>query len=127
MGTSCVVKQGGKPPLESETQRDILLAAAGLGCRLMRNNVGVLKDITGRHVTYGVGGTGGADLIGWATVGQQAVFLAVEVKRKGRAATPEQEGFLSAVRAFGGIGVLAYSVQDVLDAVTGYREAHGAA
>jgi hypothetical protein len=45
-----VVKQG-KPPLEAEVQRDILLAAAGLQCRLMRNNVGVLKDSTGRHVT----------------------------------------------------------------------------
>lgn len=124
MGSTCM-GCASRPPLEAEIQRDILLAAPGIGCRLMRNNVGVLKDATGRHVTYGVGGTGGADLIGWAQVGNQAVFLAVEVKRKGKRPTPEQEAFLSAVRAFGGIGVLAYSVDDVRDAVHSYVVAHG--
>ena len=116
-------------PLESETQRDIMLAAPDVGARLHRNNVGVLKDQRGQYVRYGVGGDGGSDLIGPTMleitpdmVGRRvAIFTAVEVKRKGKKPTVEQEAFLEYVRQAGGIAVLAYSVQEFTDAVNAYR------
>jgi hypothetical protein len=57
---------------------------------------------------------GSSDLIGWKTVeitpdmvGQHvAIFTAVEVKTGSGRTTAEQEQFLQAVRAAGGIGVV---------------------
>jgi hypothetical protein len=116
------VEQPRKPaPLEAEVQKEILLAAPSVGSRLLRNNVGVLKDVTGRHVSYGVGGNGGSDLIGWTAIDGLAVFTAVEVKRKGKKPTDEQLAFVAAVKAAGGIGVIAYSVDDFKAAVAAHR------
>ena len=109
-----------KHPLEAETQRDILLSAPSVNCRLLRNNVGMLKDERGQYVRYGLGGNGGSDLIGWTTVQGRAVFTAIEVKRKGKKPTPEQVAFVDAIKAAGGIGAVCFSVQDFLDAVNGY-------
>ena len=108
-------------PLEAETQRDILLAASTVGCRLLRNNVGALKEEGGRWVFYGVGGSGGSDLIGWTWVAGCAVFTAIEVKRKGKKPTAEQESFVSAVKEAGGIAAVCYSVEDFLETVRDYR------
>ena len=110
-------------PLESETQRDIMLAAPALGCRLLRNMVGRFEDLTGRWVAFGVGGPGGADLLGWTDVEGDAIFTAIEVKRRPRKATAEQEAFLAAVNAAGGIGALCYTVQDFQDAIHAYKNA----
>ena len=110
--------------LESEIQRDIMLAAPSVGSRLLRNNSGVLKDERGQYVRYGVGGNGGSDLVGWTQVDGRAVFTAVEVKRKGKKPTPEQVAFVGAVVAAGGIGVIAYSVEDFKAAVEAYRSRH---
>jgi len=107
-------------PLESETQRDIMLAAPSEGCRLLRNNVGVLQDIRGQHVRYGVGGSGGSDLIGW---GPGGVFVAIEVKRKGKKPTPEQLAFIEAVNNAGGIAAVCYSVEDFRAAVRTHNAA----
>ena len=108
-------------PLEAETQRDILLAAPSLGCRLLRNNVGALKDATGRHVRYGVGGEGGSDLLGWTDVNGTAVFTAIEVKRKGKKPTDAQAQFVSAVVAAGGIAAICYSVDEFRETILAYR------
>ncbi len=108
------------------------LAASESGARLYRNNVGSawrgdvtrLKDgsILIRRpmlVHFGLA-TGSADLIGWAPhvvteadVGRTlAVFLSVEAKAaKGRMRT-EQQAWLDAVKAAGGIGIVAGSVTD---------------
>jgi hypothetical protein len=110
-----------KPPLESETQREILLAAPSMGARLLRNNVGQLTDARGGHVRYGVGGDGGSDLIGWMDLGSLAVFLAVEVKRRGKKPTDKQSAFLAAINAAGGLGIVAYSVDDVRREIDGFR------
>ena len=114
-----------KAPLESETQRDILLCAPSIGCRLLRNNVGAFQDATGRWVHFGVGGDGGSDLIGWTDDAGTAVWTVVEVKRKPRKPTTEQQAFVDAAIAAGGIGVVAYSVQDFRDAISDYRLASG--
>lgn len=117
-----------KPPLESEVQREILLAAPSRQARLLRNNVGAFEDKTGRWVHYGVGGTGGSDTLGPTTieitqemVGRQvAVFTAIECKRIGKRATEEQDAFLAMVRSRGGIGAVCHSVEEFQGAIDAY-------
>ncbi len=113
------------PPTETDLLRAIQLAATPLNVRLLRNNVGALTDQRGRVVRYGVGGNGGSDLIGWtsltvtpAMVGQRvAIFTAVEGKRLPRRPTLDQMRFLDAVQGAGGLGVVAYAVEDLTDVV----------
>lgn len=110
---------------ELAVQNDIQLALDRGPVRLLRNNVGGLKDATGRFVAYGLGSHGNqvlkgpSDLIGWRTititpdmVGQRvAVFTAIEVKDRGRA-TPEQQAFIAMVQQAGGLAGIARSVDD---------------
>jgi hypothetical protein len=97
--------------------------------RIFRNNVGALKDKSGRLVRYGLQ-KGSSDLIGWTTKeinGQRiAVFTAIEVKDKGRP-TPEQLNFIAQVKAAGGIAGIARSPEDALEIVKQYNNAQDAA
>ena len=79
-----------------------------------RNNTGKLEDKTGRWVTYGLC-VGSSDIIGikpvvvthdmvGKTIGQ---FVAIEVKRRGKKATPEQLRFLDAIKSRGGLASIA--------------------
>lgn len=117
-------------PTEAEVQRDILLIAPVHGARLLRNNSGMLQDRTGRWVAYGLGNSGSkkdtsaGDLIGWTDVEGRAVFTSVECKRRGEKPTEKQVAWCSAIQKQGGIGVIAYSVDDFVDAVNKYRAAH---
>ena len=77
-------------------------------------NVGIFKQDTKRYIPLPAGEKGVSDLIGCSPDGR---FLAVEVKRPGGKATPDQIEFLERVKASGGIAVLAYSLEDVLAAV----------
>ena len=69
---------------------------------------------------------GSADLIGWRTVtitpdmvGQQvAVFTSIEVKTPTGRIRPEQQQWLDAVQAAGGIAGVARSVKDALRITT---------
>ena len=76
--------------------------------RLWRNNVGVaVYKEKGRQtrVRYGVGGTGGSDLIGFR-MGQ---FVAIEVKSSKKVAfPPRQKQFLKVVNESGGYGAVCY-------------------
>ena len=74
-----------------------------------------------RYVPYGLRITGASDFIGWkrdtywhVQIGKyfRPRFLAIETKAKGKKPTAEQQWFLDMVRADGGIGILAYSVED---------------
>lgn len=103
-----------------------ILDACGRGAvRLFRNNTGALEDKTGRVVRYGLC-KGSSDLIGWRTVevtpdmvGRKvAVFLALEVKDRGRL-TAEQAQFLQVVRESGGIAAEVRSVEDAERALNG--------
>lgn len=87
--------------------RSIQLRASKLGARIFRNNIGFCA-CRGRKIKYGVGGKGGADLIGWAHTGQ---FMAVEVKDTSRT-TKEQMQFLQAAIVSNCIGILAHSVEE---------------
>ena len=86
---------------------------------MFRNNTGTLKDANGRPVQFGLC-KGSADLIGWRTititpdmVGQQvAVFTSIEVKTPTGRVRPEQQQWLKAVQAAGGVAGIARSVED---------------
>jgi len=88
--------------------------------RLFRNNTGSLPDPrTKRPVQFGLC-KGSADLIGWKQVtitpdmvGQKvAVFASIEVKTPTGRLTPEQQTWLNAVQAAGGVAGIARSVED---------------
>jgi hypothetical protein len=101
-------------PKESEIQRAILEYLALVKVTAWRiNQAGVpLHDGSGRFrrgPTRGV-----SDILGIAQGGR---FVAIEVKRRGNRATPDQILFLKRVSDAGGIAVVACSVQDVADAL----------
>ena len=104
---------------EQQIQQQIRLACGKGDCRLFRNNTGTLKDANGRPVQFGLC-KGSADLIGWRTititpdmVGQQvAVFASIEVKTPTGRVRPEQQQWLKAVQAAGGVAGIARSVED---------------
>jgi hypothetical protein len=85
----------------------------------MRNNTGTLRDQNGRPVSFGLA-RGSADLIGWRTVtitpdmvgSTIAVFTSIEVKTATGRLRPEQQQWLDAVQAAGGIAGVARSVED---------------
>ena len=110
---------------ETKVSNDIQLSLLGKPVRLLRNNVGGLKDATGRFVAYGLGSHGGhilrgpSDLIGWRTItitpdmvgSQVAVFAAIEVKDKSKAST-EQKQFIAQVQQAGGLAGVAHSAEE---------------
>ncbi len=89
---------------------------------LWRNNTGKLKDATGRWVTFGLA-EGSADLVGILRCHVHPIpfrgvpcevgrFLALEVKRPGERARPEQEAWLALVRGMGGVAGVVTSVAE---------------
>ena len=110
---------------EQRIQQEIRLAVSKGDTRVFRNNTGTLRDANGRPVTFGLC-KGSADLIGWRTVtitpemvGQRiAVFTSIEVKTATGRLRPEQQQWLDAVQAAGGIAGVARSVEDALRITT---------
>ena len=110
---------------EQTIQQHIRLACSSGNCRLFRNNTGTLRDQHGRPVQFGLC-KGSADLIGWTTctitpemVGQQiAVFTSIEVKSSSGRVKPEQQQWLNAVQAAGGVAGVARSVADAQQLLT---------
>ncbi len=96
---------------EADLLRAVLLVASRLGAKLWRNNVGVLRDVRGGYVTYGVGNPGGSDLIGYRTVTVTpemvgttiAQFVALEVKGSRGRVSDEQRQFVRVARASGAL------------------------
>ena len=106
---------------EQQIQQHIRLTCSKGLTRLFRNNVGRLPDPrTGRWVEFGVGGKGAGDLLGWRTItvtpemvgSTVAVFTSIEVKTATGRLRPEQQQWLDAVQAAGGIAGVARSVED---------------
>lgn len=100
---------------EPELIRRILLQSSERGARLFRNNTGTgwVGEVVSRNPTVLVlqnyrpfhSGlcVGSADLIGWTPVDGAAIFTAIEAKTGRLKPTHEQESFLRAVEAAGGI------------------------
>lgn len=87
--------------------------ASARGDRLFRNNRGKFRTMDGlRTVEAGLSAKGSSDLIGWTRVkitpdmvdSEIAVFTAVEVKTSKGKISKEQQDFIDAVNAAGGIG-----------------------
>jgi hypothetical protein len=95
---------------ESNALKRLFNTAAAYNTWLFRNNVGGYRDSQGRFIRYGLC-PGSADAIGWTevTITQEdvgrvvAVFTAYETKSKRGQVRPDQESFLRAVAASGGI------------------------
>jgi hypothetical protein len=110
---------------EQSIQQHIRLTCSTGATRLFRNNTGTLRDQHGRPVSFGLA-RGSADLIGWTIrtvtpemVGTQvAVFTSIEVKTPTGRLRPEQQQWLDAVQAAGGIAGVARSVEDALRITT---------
>jgi hypothetical protein len=106
---------------EQSIQQHIRIACSTGATRLWRNNTGTLRDQHGRPVQFGLC-KGSADLIGYQSititpdmVGQQvAVFTSIEVKAPTGRIRPEQQAWMEAVQAAGGIAGVARSVEDAL-------------
>jgi hypothetical protein len=104
---------------EQQIQQHIRLTCSTGATRLFRNNTGTLRDQHGRPVQFGLC-KGSADLIGWKRVTvteemvgtQVAVFTSIEVKTPTGRLRPEQQQWLDAVQAAGGIAGVARSVSD---------------
>ena len=110
---------------EQQIQQHIRIACSNGDTRLFRNNTGTLKDANGRPVQFGLC-KGSADMIGWKRVtvtedmvgSTVAVFLSIEVKTPTGRVKPEQQQWLDAVQAAGGIAGVARSVEDALRITT---------
>ncbi len=104
--------------LESEIQRQCRLAANAPDVVVWRNNVGQAVFESGQRVQYGVGGAGGADLLG--IVGGR--FAAFEIKQPGEKPTAKQLMFLELVRNKGGFACVVRSTEEMVAAIQRCRE-----
>ena len=98
-------------PLERTVLRAVLSALAihPSVAWAVRMNVGAFNNGAGNYVR--VGFVGCADVIGQLRDGR---FLAVEVKRPGGKVTDDQAAFLARVTKYGGVGFVAFGVDDVM-------------
>lgn len=126
---------------EAEVQAEVQTNAFGKGCVLMRNNSGVLKDVGGRPVRFGLGNVSkqqndnlkSSDLVGFTRitvtpemVGHTlAVFTAVEVKEEGWKRSPTdkreraQDNFIRWIKANGGFAGFANCLNDLYKILAG--------
>lgn len=100
---------------EANILNDCMIALSKSGARVWRNNVGVLKDKTGRPVKFGLC-KGSSDIIGICPDGK---FLAVECKTEKGRATDNQLRFIEMVRQIGGRAGIARCADDALDIMLG--------
>lgn len=96
-------------PKEQVIQSHILQYLRLKGYFVWKNNTaGIYKRATNSYIPSHAKGV--SDIIGLT---KQGVFIAIEVKRSGGKLSPNQEAFLEAIRASGGVAILAYDLKDV--------------
>jgi hypothetical protein len=106
---------------ETNILQQIRVEASKTGIVLSRNNSGAFKDKSGRFIKFGLFNPGGSDLIGFKNVvitkemiGKKiAIFLAIEVKQKGKQPTVEQRQFIDFVNKNGGIAFVCDDVKNL--------------
>ena len=74
-------------------------------------NVGIYKQATNSYIPLSFGEKGISYIIACSP---QGTFIAVEVKKPGGKPSPDQLRFLEEVKVRGGVGILAYSLDDVI-------------
>ena len=98
---------------ESEIQKSILDLLRLKRCLVFKHrNVGIFKQSTGTYIPLAFGEKGISDIIGCTPSGR---FLAIEVKKPGGRVSPEQQEFINNVNRLGGIAILAFSLDDVIN------------
>ena len=99
---------------EQDIQKGILqyLRLKGVKCWKARS-VGIHKA-DGGYIPLPALERGVADIIGCLKGGR---LLAIEVKRKGNKPTPDQQQFIDDINHLGGLGLIAYSLGDIIDKV----------
>jgi len=103
---------------EKSLMHEIMYAVSNIpGVRIFRNNIGLAKFPGGARVKYGLI-PGASDLIGWRTVNNRAIFIALEVKTDGGKVTPGQENFIARVKEAGGIAGVVRSVEEAVALVS---------
>lgn len=95
---------------EIDLMHGVMLAASQAGNMIFRTNVGKVRMSDGRWFDTGLP-KGHSDLYGFRPDGK--VFY-IETKMHSRVPTPEQVTFLKAVINRGGIGGVAYSVDEAM-------------
>lgn len=93
------------------------LRLKGVVC-FKHRNVGIYKKDTGSYIPLPSGEKGISDIIGCLPDGR---FLAVEVKCPGKKPSPDQLDFLKRIWQSGGVGLVAYSIDDVMGAFEGNK------
>ena len=110
---------------ETDISNRIRIELSKLGARMFRNHRGKHLTLDAKRVVTTGLFPGASDLIGWTAVevtpemvGRTlAVFTSVEVKFGKGQATEDQQGWLDAVTADGGIACVARSPEDAREAV----------
>jgi hypothetical protein len=74
-------------------------------------NVGIYKQSTGKYIPLAFGEKGISDIIACSPNGR---FIAIECKKKGNKPSPDQLEFLDRVHRNNGIGIIAYSLDEVM-------------
>lgn len=119
---------------ESDIQRQIMIATSA-EVDWFRNNVGCYDanplcphcrqrrapDQPPRWVHYGVGGEGGADLIG--VLRGSGIILSAEIKTATGRAREAQLVFARRIAADGGISVVARTISDIRNAIDNHHAA----
>jgi len=101
------------PPTEKEIQNFTLSLFNSRGYYLWRNNTGMVHIGEGRNARmFHAGLKGSADIIG---VSPKGLFVALEIKRKGKKPSPFQVNFLKEVKDKGGIA-------EVIDSIEGAEQ-----
>lgn len=99
-------------PLEKDIQKQIVQWLKLWGAVPVRVNSGAVRgEYKGKERMFRMNSTPGCSDILCVLPG--GTFAAVECKRPGQKATPDQEAFLAAVRKAGGFAVVAHSVQEL--------------
>jgi hypothetical protein len=101
---------------EGEVQKAILDYLSVRGIFHWRVNTGAMRR-NGRLVRFGTAGV--SDIIGVLPGGR---ILAIEVKAPKKYPTEAQKDFLAQVKAAGGVGFVAYGVEDVAEHLRIARE-----
>ncbi len=95
---------------ESDLNRAIIVYLQTIGVFAWRCNSGALKNSDGVWVKYGRKGM--ADILGILPGGK---FLAIESKIGRAKPSKEQRAFLEEIRVNGGVAILAYTLDDVIE------------